>query len=137
MEVIIIFKPTHYSQEVWNQHLRDGYKICKYLALPSQVVSTMDAETFLKEGLNFFFSCKDINIEDESCVLAKIFAPDGRAICLRADRDYFEVIVRDSEGNETVAYWQFCITFRDFRQDELWSNMVALLPIARGSQGEE
>ncbi|MDE7243968.1 MAG: hypothetical protein K2O18_08335 [Oscillospiraceae bacterium] len=122
-----MFHPEHFPPETWSRHKQEGYKLRKFLPLAPQRIAEMDAEVFLREGRGFFMTSPGINVNDESCVLAKIFAPDGRAVCLRLDRDYFEIYVRDANGSDSAAVWQFGYTFRDYRQDELWSNMVTLL----------
>lgn len=122
-----LFHPEHFSPETWQQCKQDGYKLRRFLPLPQQQLSEMDAEKFLDEGRHFFMTSPGIDVNKESCVLAKIFAPDGRAVCLWLDRDYFDIYIRDSNGTDSMAYWQFGFTFQDFRQDELWSNMVMLL----------
>ena len=123
----MIFTPNHYPVETWDQYKHDGYKLCRYLALPANQIALIDAETFLLKGKDIFITSLMKGTQQEICVLAKIFAADGRAVCLRTDRDYFDIYIRDSEGTDTVAYWQFAYNLHGCRQDELWCNMADFL----------
>lgn len=127
MEVGKIFTPTRYPPEVWEKFRCDGYKLCRYLALPSPEILSIDAETFLLKGRDIFITSSVFGGDQDNCVLAKLFAPEGRAACLRVDRDYFEIFIRDSEGAQTAACWQWAEALRGCRQDELWSNMANFL----------
>lgn len=127
MEVGTIFIPIRYPPEVWEKYRRDGFRLCRYLALPASEIVSIDAERFLLEGRDIFVTSSIYGGEQDYCVLAKLFEPGGRAACLRTDRDYFEICIRDSEGTQTVAYWQWAYALRGCRQDELWSNMANFL----------
>ena len=122
-----MFHPEHFPPETWFRHRQEGYKLRRFLPLAPQQIAEMDAEVFLREGLDFFMTSPGINVNEDSCMLARIFAPDGRTVCLRLDRDYFEIYVRDANGSDSAAVWQFEFIFRGYWQDELWSNMVMLL----------
>jgi len=133
-EMIKIFIPKHYPVEVWEQYKRNGYKLCRYLAVPAQKIQTIDAEKYLLMGRDIFTTSFANGAIQENCVLAKIFEPGGRSVCLRTDRDYFEIYTRDADGTNTVAYWQWAIALRGSRQDELWSNMSCFLCPPNGFQ---
>ncbi len=122
-----MFHPEHFPPETWPRHKQEGYRLRKFLPLAPQQIAEMDAEAFLVEGYRFFMTSPGIDVNNDSCMLAKVFAPDGRTACLRLDRDFFEIYVKDANGNDSVAVWQCGYPFRDHRQDELWSNMVTLL----------
>jgi len=95
-----------------------------YLDVPKDSVGFLDAEDFLREAWGMFVSYEDLS--EEFCVVAKIRLPDGRSVCVRIDRDFTSIYKTSSDGVDTLASWQFPATFRGFRLDELWSNMVYL-----------
>lgn len=79
------------------------------------------------KGRDIFVNSLLYDIRNESCVLAKVFEPGGRSACLRTDRDYFEIDIREADETDTVAYWQMASALHGCRQDELWSNMASFL----------
>jgi len=116
------FKPEHFPLNAWDSYVKNGYKLQRYLALPLKVISTMNAKEFLLNALDILMSTD--STENSSCVAAKIFIPSGQVVCLRLDRDYYEIYVKDSEGISTITSWQFTKCFDGFSQEELWCNMV-------------
>lgn len=128
-EGIEIFIPHHHPPEVWERYRQSGYKLCRYLAIPIQQMTIIDAESFLLKGRDIFINSLVIGGVQDDCVLAKIFTPEGRTAYLKTDRDYFDICIRDETGMDTVATWQWAFAFREFRQDELWSNMADFLKV--------
>lgn len=122
-----IFIPKHYSADVWEQYKQKGYKLCRYLAIPAQQMQAIDAEAFLLKGRDIFITSLSTGSDQDSCILAKIFEPGGKSVCLRTDRDFFEIYTRHADGTDTAAYWQWASALRGSRQDELWSNMSDFL----------
>lgn len=122
-----IFVPKHFPAEVWEQYKRNGYRLCRYLAIPAQKIQTIDAETFLLKGRDIFITSLSLDGSLEDCVLAKIIGPESRSVYLKTNRDFFEIYTRDANGTDTAAYWQWANAMRGSRQDELWSNMACFL----------
>lgn len=121
-----IFIPEHYPEAAWAQRRREGCQA--HLYLPAADPSNLDAEDILREAWGMFVSCD--SLADSYSTIAKVTLPDGRAACLRMDRDFYQVAKKDRDGLATLVCWQFSSPFRGFRQDELWSNMAALVESA-------
>ena len=101
-----MFHPEHFPPETWSRHKQEGYKLRRFLPLAPQQIAEMDAEAFLVEGYRFFMTSPGIDVNNDSCMLAKVFAPDGRTDCLRLDRDFFEIYVKGTNGSYSAAAWQ-------------------------------
>lgn len=119
--MIRIYIPTHYPRDHWDALLKKGYRLQPYI--PYLDISEVDAEGLLRGVREVFGSFH--NFEDEFIVIAKIICPNDDSVCLRMDRDYYDVY-RKGKYTKTLAIWQFPCTFHGYRQDELWCNMVAL-----------
>jgi len=87
----------------------------------------MNAQELLTAMRNTYTSFD--TIEDGGiCVFAKVTDPNGKAVCLRMDRDYTEIYKKDKTGNTTtLAVWQPAARFKGLSQQDLWCNMVSLL----------
>ena len=118
---MVSFQKTHHGPDEWDRRTRDGFRVSVFVDAKIERFIDISADTFLLKGRNMFFSYDEMI--DSYCVLAKVTAPDGSAVSLRVDRDFYELNRVRHGDRETVASWQWSWEFKDFRLDELWYMM--------------
>ena len=116
---MITIKHIDYAR--WRRVEKEGFKVSAFLGRKVNVEERVDKLLREARDLIYEYELKDY------VTAFKVIYPDSSYVCLRVDRDYFEIYGKRIDGSTyTVCTWQISTDLAGFRLFELYYYMATI-----------
>ena len=122
---MIAIKHVDYAR--WRRVEKEGYRTGAYLGRKVSVEEYVDRLLLEARDMIYEYDLKDY------VTAFKVVYPDSSYVCLRVDRDYFELYRKREDGSTyTICTWQMSTDLARFRLFELYYYMATICRQEKG-----